>query len=94
MGATSSNTAGSTKNSGLPNITGKYSNIFGGEPFTSETNSAIYAGNHSSRYGVNNETGSDYMNLYFDASRSSSIYGSSNIVQPPAYYVYFWQRTA
>ncbi len=94
MGVTSSNIACSTKDSGLPNITGRYSNVFGGKPFSSETNSAIYAGQHDSRYGVNNGTGSDYFNLYFNASKSSSIYGSSTIVQPPAYYVYFWQRTA
>ena len=32
--------------------------------------------------------------LYFDASKSNSIYGSSNTVQPPAYMVRAWVRTA
>ena len=30
----------------------------------------------------------------FDASRSSSIYGKSSTVQPPAYIVNVWRRTA
>ena len=30
----------------------------------------------------------------FDASRSSSIYGKSDTVQPPAYLVNIWKRTA
>lgn len=32
--------------------------------------------------------------LYFDASKSNSIYGLSNTVQPPAYMVRAWVRTA
>ena len=32
--------------------------------------------------------------INFDASRSSSIYGNSTTVQPPAYVVYMWKRTA
>lgn len=30
----------------------------------------------------------------FDASRSSSIYGKSTTVQPPAYALIAWRRTA
>lgn len=30
----------------------------------------------------------------FDASRSSSIYGSSSTVQPPAYVVHIWKRVS
>ena len=32
--------------------------------------------------------------LHIDASRSSSIYGNSTTVQPPAYVVNIWRRTA
>lgn len=32
--------------------------------------------------------------LKFDASRSNSIYGKSNTVQPPAYVVHFYRRIA
>jgi len=32
--------------------------------------------------------------LYFDASRSNSIYGRSSTVQPAAYYVHIWRRVA
>ena len=31
-------------------------------------------------------------NCTFDASRSSSLYGKSSTVQPPAYYTYVWHR--
>lgn len=40
----------------------------------------------------------DYTNepdgISFQASRSSSIYGKSTTVQPPAYLVHIWRRTA
>jgi hypothetical protein len=32
--------------------------------------------------------------LGFDASRSNSIYGNADTVQPPAYLVNIWKRTA
>lgn len=32
--------------------------------------------------------------LYFDASLSNTIYGKSTTVQPSAYVVAYWQRTA
>lgn len=33
-------------------------------------------------------------NLVFDASKSNSVYGNSSTVQPPAYVVNVWRRTA
>ena len=33
-------------------------------------------------------------NLKFSASWSNAIYGKSSTVQPAAYYVYIWRRTA
>lgn len=93
MGVTSSNVAGTTKDSGLPNITGALDNVFGSQ-WKYDSKSAIYSGRSESKYGVNAASGSDYFILNFNASKSNSIYGSSTIVQPPAYYVYFLQRTA
>ena len=93
MGVTSGHNAGTTIDSGLPNITGALNNVFGSQ-WKYNNNSAIYSGVSESKYGVNTASGSDYFILNFNASKSNSIYGKSSIVQPPAYYVYFWQRTA
>ena len=79
--------AGETVEAGLPNITG--SGIWSKEQSIS---GAIYS------TGTNNFTGTTqggtaHYNA-FDASRSSSIYGKSSTVQPPAYLVNIWKRTA
>ena len=44
---------------------------------------------------VSGQSGQNY-NKYssFDASRCSSIYGSSSTVQPPAYVVHIWKRVS
>ncbi len=96
MGASSTHAAGSTVRAGLPNITGRagpddqagyYSinnpNAYGA--FYGGGNSYSYASSGDSRYGKD---------LCFDASRSNSIYGASNTVQPAAYYVHIWHRVA
>ena len=80
------NSAGGTIAAGLPNITGS----FGGNQDQGPSG-AFYA----SATGVKNSGSSKYGNVVqFQASRSSSIYGSSSTVQPPAYTVYAWRRTA
>lgn len=98
MGTWSNYPAGSTRDSAMPNIKGSVNWIFGSEN-TFASNSAIYVNTNANRiYGVNTDTndnnGSAYYALSFDASRYNKIFGSATIVQPPAYYVYFWQRTA
>ena len=45
-------------------------------------------------YNATNVTNSLPKDLYFDASRSNSIYGRSSTVQPAAYYVHIWRRVA
>ena len=82
-----STTSGTVKNAGLPNITGHFDPIdpHGGHPFCSAFTSAAF-------YGTTQEAGSTSgtfntnksVNIKFDASRSSSIYGNSITVQPPA----------
>lgn len=97
MGVSSSHGAGSTIDAGLPNIVGTFSDLAGGSPsfggaFSQGTPASItmnYQQSSDSAWGWN------YVrNGTFNASRSSSIYGKSSTVQPSAYYVYIWRRTA
>ena len=102
MGASYAHAAGTTVEAGLPNITGsvvpKLENIY--NSFISESGAtmtgAFYNTGVFSSYGgadaaVTNSVPKD---LYFDASRSNSIYGRSSTVQPAAYYVHIWKRVA
>lgn len=70
--------AGTVKAAGLPNITG---NLTAGSGLSS-----LYTG--AFRWTANNNAyypGSEYLSrISFDASRSSSVYGNSDTVQPPA----------
>ena len=73
---------------GLPNITGDwYSNT----PTNYTASGAIY-GKTVSATNVPATTGSSKYGFGFDASRSSSVYGNSNTVQPEAtqMYLYFY----
>lgn len=81
---TASSGAGETIAPGLPNITGS----FGGNQDQGATG-AFY----KSKSGVKNSGMSSYACVVqIDASRSSSIYGASSTVQPPAYKIYAWKR--
>lgn len=77
---------------GLPNITGKIK----GDDYSKGTSGAFHNITGSlSGYGMESVPGSQGNNITeFDASRSSSIYGKSSTVQPPAYRVNVWRRTA
>lgn len=95
MGASSSHAAGTTAEAGLPNITGsvgKFTSQYSrgadrqqGAFDCSSTTSNMGFGSGSYGYGA-------YLN--FHASKSNAIYGASDTVQPAAYYVYIWRRTA
>ena len=73
--------AGTYKEAGLPNIEGSFK-------MTRVNASYISTGAFSD---IGNETNSDYntgdkgITVYFNASKSNSIYGKSNTVQPPAF---------
>lgn len=90
---TSNRNGNTTINAGLPNITG---NI---RPSVENTGSD-YADGAFNRSAVSITAVSagfqtrNASNYNFDASRSNSIYGSSSTVQPPAYRVNVWRRTA
>lgn len=86
---------GTTVEAGLPPITGNFrteANIEG------NTGSAVLNGAfalgaaYGSHISGDIQGGNNLIN--FDASRSSSIYGKSDTVQPPAYLVNIWKRTA
>ena len=93
MGAGDGYEGGDTAEAGLPNVTGSvtkglFDNAAGSGVFGVTKSSQMFSG-----------PSSNYSNFYtrdftFDASRSNSIYGNSNTVQPPAYYVYIWRRAS
>lgn len=96
MGASSSHAAGTTSEAGLPNITGsvgRYTSGWRSGPdrqqgaFTATGNSSMDLYSSSGGYGEGT-----YIN--FNASKSNAIYGASDTVQPAAYYVHIWRRTA
>lgn len=94
MGVSSSHGAGSTVSAGLPNITGVLKDLFVSGHFNQSTG----AFKRSSASGFSEKTNSSdwlgWADAQFYASDSNSIYGNSSTVQPAAYYVYMWQRTA
>lgn len=102
MGASYAHAAGTTVKAGLPNIAGSLSETSNNgktSPFRGNKNAissigALVVTEVSSPFcGYAGYEGSAY-DISFDASRSNSIYGSSNTVQPPAYYVHIWRRVA
>ena len=97
MGASNSHFGGTTAEAGLPNITGQLPGLKnigyddGGFPI-----SGAFAWTNTLSTSSNYNTGdSSHLQLYqaaFDASKSNAIYGASDTIQPPAYYVYNWLR--
>ena len=86
QGADGSQEVGTTIEAGLPNITGEFhaDGKRGGSSGAFEILST-----HAGEDGTG--TGAHYR---FSASRSNAIYGKSETVQPPAYLVNIWKRTA
>lgn len=93
--------AGTTVEAGLPNIVGyiKFELPGGGSPMSSAGTEALYT-NYSAKRISGYTIDSSYVTrsadnfLHFDASRSSSIYGNSDTVQPPARIVNVWKRVS
>ena len=93
MGASDSHAAGTTAKAGLPNITGSFPTTTYGSNYN-KTSGAFSLG---SRITGNGEDSNSSFNSYyvsFAASGSNAIYGRSSTVQPAAYYVHIWRRTA
>ena len=100
MGAGNAYAAGTTVEAGLPNITGSLreanadSSPFRGSKASLKSSGALkFVEINTSWGGYGGNSGSTY-DVYFDASRSNSIYGRSATVQPAAYYVHIWKRVA
>lgn len=75
---------------GLPNITAAASSHNGS---LGSLSGALATRTTGRSVGANTGSGFTY-DFDFNASRSSSIYGNSTTVQPPAYRVNVWRRTA
>ena len=94
--------ANTTINAGLPNITGTIGNLCTSVSGSGAAPAATTGAFGASPTGVGsagNEPGAGRWIGYLDgvninASRSSSLYGASSTVQPPAYVVNVWRRTA
>lgn len=93
MGVSSSHGAGSTVSAGLPNIKGAVLDTWHGSgPSGSGALSVAVNGRSAVRNGDDGTF--TWGNFYFNAASYSSIYGNASTVQPAAYYVYMWRRTA
>ena len=89
--------AGTTIAAGLPNITGQVTSDDKGYYWGAGTTaSGAFANAHNggSHIGANAWSGTRGNGFTFNASRSSAIYGKSTTVQPPAYALIAWRRTA
>lgn len=68
-------------NAGLPNLTGTISaNMTAAWRHTNGFLGVFYGGSHTNGTATSGQN--DWVMTYFDAKRSSSIYGSSNTVRP------------
>ncbi len=92
QGADANHSAGTSISAGLPNISGLFGSVNSAGtndgPFSvtaTGINCQGYWGGANASYG---------RQLKMDLSSANSIYGNSNTVQPPAYVVNIWERTA
>lgn len=94
QGSDSNHLANTTIEAGLPNITGDAAASSGyGVLGSSPDVSGCFKGGTSTG-GTLGGASVAGRKLDFDASLSNSIYGNSNTVQPPAFVVNIWKRTA
>lgn len=84
--------AGTQRSAGLPNITGQWGLGQWGEGVPLNSGAAYRKESNNTRTAYISQENVSI--IAFDASRSNSIYGSSDTVQPPAYMVRAWVRTA
>jgi len=95
QGADSSHAAGTTIAAGLPNISGSLSAIAKTTENNTKSDGCLRSTTvSSSSAGYTPAYSAWGRNLSFNASNSNSIYGNSSTVQPPAYVVNIWRRTA
>lgn len=93
QGSSANHAANTTVAAGLPNITGTAS----GSRDANSTKTGAFSSSSfatSSYVGHPAASGYQYYLYKFDASDSNTIYGNATTVQPPAYVVNIWRRTA
>lgn len=82
-----SDTAGTVKSAGLPNVTG-YTSLYGHKTEVGSDGALSITTNSSISYTFTSTTTSDkaynFKKVYLDLKKSNSIYGNSTTVQPPA----------
>lgn len=98
QGASDSNAPGKKIEAGLPNIIGNADAAWG-DNNVNFPSGAFYStsvktkGKKTTRYAGYGYSDSKDYTAKFDASKSNSIYGNAETVQPAAYVVAYWQRT-
>ena len=94
MGASSTHAAGTTVESGMPNIKGSFSGVASGQFPNFSNSGALSISRNNSIAGYEGGSYGTSCNVSLDASKSNAIYGRSSTVQPAAYYVHIWHRVA
>lgn len=89
--AGTNNTAGTHIDAGLPNIVGEAGPI---DDYSKTVLTGAFSNGGAYAYDATSSTSGAGFKLHFEASSSNSIYGNSNTVQPPAFCVYMFRRTA
>lgn len=97
MGADSSHGVGTTVDSGLPDIQGEWtikgdSSNAGIDAEGSGSGAIINKQEKGSGSTISGTNWSCATGFKLKASNYNSIYGASSIVQPPAFFCYFWKR--
>ena len=94
QGADAAHAAGSTIEAGLPNITGGIRHYYGETYDSPDSASGAFAATNGQTKTLIADWEQTNNAISFDASRCSPVYGRSDTVQPPAFVVNMWQRTA
>ena len=92
---TASSGAGNTITPGIPNITGSIDKLAGNIYCAGDSSyqgAFVYSSQGSHKVVSGSSGNYDTSKINFDASRSNSIYGNSDTVQPPAYKTYVFKR--
>ena len=96
QGSSTNHAANTTIAAGLPNITGGALTLGRLSSSSASTTSGAITRVATDKQGTGyyNSTNSYNSNVSINARNSSTIYGNSSTVQPPAYVVNVWRRTA
>ena len=94
---TTAGQGGTTVSAGLPNIEGSLESVCMARTWDSQpysTGALSFGNTVVDNSGAGNGWWTYLKPLYFNANDDNDIYGNSTTVQPPAYRVYMWRRTA